>query len=172
MFQNMFIFVYRKLKETLFICLLNCFQIRILKRRVSYDLTWNKKSFKSVVLNLPQVRSSLYPDSLQYFTMVLQRPRIIVGDARFAPGTSAPSVWYTVLPSPKGRHLFLCLKIIFLVPVNFSKCSSPFNKSFLSHVIKVSYSLFLLYNIIYTVYIISIFVWKSCENWDKIILCD
>ena len=37
--------------------------------------------------------SPLYPEFLQYYTMILQRPRIIVGDARFEPGTSAPEVW-------------------------------------------------------------------------------
>ena len=31
--------------------------------------------------------------SLQYYTMILQRPGIIVGDAEFEPGTSAPEVW-------------------------------------------------------------------------------
>ena len=30
---------------------------------------------------------------LQYFTMILQRIRIIVVDAGFEPGTSAPEVW-------------------------------------------------------------------------------
>ena len=31
----------------------------------------------------------LYPELLQYYTMILQHPRIIVGDAGFEPGTSA-----------------------------------------------------------------------------------
>ena len=34
-----------------------------------------------------------YPDNLQYHTMILLRPMIIVGDARFEPGTSAPEVY-------------------------------------------------------------------------------
>ena len=34
-----------------------------------------------------------YPEILQYYTMILQRPRIIVGDVGFEPGTSAPEVW-------------------------------------------------------------------------------
>ena len=34
----------------------------------------------------------LYPESLQYYT-IPQRPLIIVGDAGFEPGTSAPEVW-------------------------------------------------------------------------------
>ena len=34
----------------------------------------------------------LYPEILQYYTMILQRPRITVGDARFEPRTSAPEV--------------------------------------------------------------------------------
>ena len=33
--------------------------------------------------------SPLYPEILQYYTMILQRIRIIVGDAGFEPGTSA-----------------------------------------------------------------------------------
>ena len=37
--------------------------------------------------------SPLYPEFLQYYTMILQRPRIIVGDAGFEPGTSASEVW-------------------------------------------------------------------------------
>ena len=36
---------------------------------------------------------SLHWDFLHYFTMILQRIRIIVGDAGFEPGTSAPEVW-------------------------------------------------------------------------------
>ena len=35
----------------------------------------------------------LYPEFLQYDTMILHRPRIIVGDAGFEPGTSASEVW-------------------------------------------------------------------------------
>ena len=36
---------------------------------------------------------------LQYYTMILQRPRIIVGDAGFEPTTSAPEVcWATIEP--------------------------------------------------------------------------
>ena len=35
-------------------------------------------------------RSPLYPGMLQYCTMILQCPRIIVRDAGFEPGTSLP----------------------------------------------------------------------------------
>ena len=37
--------------------------------------------------------SPLYPEILQYYTMILQRIRIIVVDAGVEPGTSAPEVW-------------------------------------------------------------------------------
>ena len=37
--------------------------------------------------------TSFSGDFLHYFTMILQRIRIIVGDARFEPGTSASEVW-------------------------------------------------------------------------------
>ena len=37
--------------------------------------------------------SPLYPEILQYYTIILQRIRIIVVDAGFEPGTSAPEVW-------------------------------------------------------------------------------
>ena len=37
--------------------------------------------------------SPLYPETLQYYTMILQRPRIIGDDAGFEPRTSAPAVW-------------------------------------------------------------------------------
>ena len=38
-------------------------------------------------------RVSLYPEILQYCTMTMQRPRIIVGDAGFESGTSATEIW-------------------------------------------------------------------------------
>ena len=41
--------------------------------------------------------STLYPEFLQYETMILQRPRIIVGDSGFEPGTSASEVWRATL---------------------------------------------------------------------------
>ena len=37
--------------------------------------------------------SPLYPETLQYITMILQRIRIIAVDAGFETGTSAPEVW-------------------------------------------------------------------------------
>ena len=42
---------------------------------------------------VPGGGSPLYPENLQYYTMILQRIRIIVVDAGFEPGTSAPEVW-------------------------------------------------------------------------------
>ena len=63
------------------------------------------------------------PEILQYlyYTMILQRPRIIVGDAGFEPGTSAPEVWRTASEPPhlhEPTHLFilaLCLRNIFIL---------------------------------------------------------
>ena len=49
---------------------------------------------RKYILFLPQVVvSQLCLEILQYYTMILQRPRIIVGDAGFEPGTSAPEAW-------------------------------------------------------------------------------
>ena len=44
--------------------------------------------------------SPLYPEILQYCTMILQRIRIIVVDAGFEPGTSATEVWRTTNEPP------------------------------------------------------------------------
>ena len=44
--------------------------------------------------------SPLYPEILQYCTMILQRIRIIVVDAGFEPGTSAIEVWRTTNEPP------------------------------------------------------------------------
>ena len=38
-------------------------------------------------------RFLLYPEILQYYRMILQHPRIIVGDAGFEPRTSTQEVW-------------------------------------------------------------------------------
>ena len=46
--------------------------------------------------------SPLLPEILQYYKMILQHPRIIVGDARFEPGTSAPEVWRAI---PMSYHI-------------------------------------------------------------------
>ena len=51
--------------------------------------------------------SPLYPEILQYFTMILQRPRIIVGDAGFKPRTSAPEVWRATNEPPHPQLLFV-----------------------------------------------------------------
>ena len=48
----------------------------------------------------------LYPEISFYFTMILQRYRIIVGDARFETGTSAPEVWCATNEPP---HLLIFL---------------------------------------------------------------
>ena len=47
--------------------------------------------------------SPLYPEILQYYTMILQRIRIIVVDAGFEPGTSAPEVWRATNEPPHLR---------------------------------------------------------------------
>ena len=47
--------------------------------------------------------SPLYPEILQYCTMILQRIRIIVVDAGFEPGTSAPEVWCAI---PMSHHIY------------------------------------------------------------------
>ena len=49
----------------------------------------------------------LYPVIFHIITMFLQRIRIIVGDARFEPGTSAPEPWCaTIEPPHLHRHNF------------------------------------------------------------------
>ena len=45
-----------------------------------------------------------YPEFLQYYTMILQRPRIIVGDAGFEPRTTASEVWRATNETP---HLLI-----------------------------------------------------------------
>ena len=45
-------------------------------------------------------RLPLYPEFLRYNTMILQRPRIIVGDAGFYPGTSVSEVWRATKEPP------------------------------------------------------------------------
>ena len=60
---------------------LTIFQIRAVYKRTVFHFN---KFFLNIFLASGEI--------LQYFTMILQRPRIIVGDAGFAPGTSAPEV--------------------------------------------------------------------------------
>ena len=52
--------------------------------------------------------SPLYPEILQYYTMILQRIRIIVVDAGFEPGTSAPEVWRATNEPPhlQRHHIY------------------------------------------------------------------
>ena len=60
-------------------------------------------------LFLPQGYSrfpSLSWDFLLYFTMILQRIKIIVVDAGFEPGTSAPEVWCATNEPPHSRSYF------------------------------------------------------------------
>ena len=40
-----------------------------------------------------------------YYTMILQRPRIIVGDSGFEPETSAPEVWGATNEPPENMHI-------------------------------------------------------------------
>ena len=52
--------------------------------------------------------SPLDPEFLQYYTMILQRPRVIVGDAGYEPGTSASEVWRATnvaITSPCSHHI-------------------------------------------------------------------
>ena len=48
--------------------------------------------------------SPLYPEILQYYTMILQRIRIIVVDAGFEPETSAPEVWRATNEPPHRQR--------------------------------------------------------------------
>ena len=57
---------------------------------------WNTEGHTNFFYNFffaSGVGSPLYPEILQYYTMILQRPRIIVGDAELEPGPFAPEVW-------------------------------------------------------------------------------
>ena len=49
----------------------------------------------------------IYPEILQYYTMILQRPRIIVGDTEFGPGTSAPDEVWRYQWATTSQFLFL-----------------------------------------------------------------
>ena len=51
-----------------------------------------------------------YPEILQYYTMILQRIRIIAVDAGFEPGISAPEVWRATNETPhlqKSHHIYM-----------------------------------------------------------------
>ena len=48
--------------------------------------------------------SPLYPQILQYYTMILQRIRIYAVDAGVEPGTSAPEVWRAI---PMSHHIYV-----------------------------------------------------------------
>ena len=56
------------------------------------------KSFQSNLFFVSGVGFPLYPEIFYFITMILQHSRIIVGDAGFKPGTSAPEVWATTSP--------------------------------------------------------------------------
>ena len=67
------------------------------KRWSGVSLPFEKYFFFKIFFG-PQVEVEEVPPlpwDLQYYTMILQLPRIIVGDAGFEPGTSAPEVWCT-----------------------------------------------------------------------------
>ena len=55
-----------------------------LRRKLNFDIYWPQVEVPPSTLRF-----------LQYYTMILQRPRIIVGDAEFEPGTSPSEVWHT-----------------------------------------------------------------------------
>ena len=48
--------------------------------------------------------SPLYPQILQYYTMILQRIRIYAVDAGVEPRTSAPEVWRAI---PTSHHIYV-----------------------------------------------------------------
>ena len=60
------------------------------------DLTQLTKNTQIIIIFFfaSGVGSPLCPWVLHYYTMILQRIRIIVGDAGFESGTSAPEAWY------------------------------------------------------------------------------
>ena len=56
------------------------------------------------------VGSPLYPEFfLLYYTIILQRIRIIVGDAGFEPGNSAPEVWCATDEPPHLQPMSHCI---------------------------------------------------------------
>ena len=67
---------------------------------------------------------SLSSDFLHYDTTILQRIRIIVGDARFEPGTSAPEVWCAI---PMSNHISKCATAPFLchLPLQYFPSCDP-----------------------------------------------
>ena len=80
----------------------NAFQIQT---KVTFQ---NKRFF--CIFFWPQVEvSPLLPEILQFYTMILQRLRIIVEDAGFEPWTSAPEVWCATNEPPhllsKSHHI-------------------------------------------------------------------
>ena len=77
-----------KKREPLFVTLnVNAF-ICHLKSRFHEQSLFLKDIF-SLLVGFP-----LYPEVLLlYYTMILQRIRFVVGDARFEPRTSVPKVW-------------------------------------------------------------------------------
>ena len=64
------------------------------KQTYRFDTTDKKHSDYNYFFFASGVGSRLCPWVLHYYTMILQRIRIIVGDAGFESGTSAPEAWY------------------------------------------------------------------------------
>ena len=54
----------------------------------------------------------LYPEILYFITIILQRIRIIVGDAGFEPKTSAPEVWCATNEPPHLLRILGLPKIV------------------------------------------------------------
>ena len=67
----------------------------ILKKYIQPSLTILIGAVLQVFLNILLAPVKVPPSILLNLTMILQRPRIIVGDAEFEPRTSASEVWHT-----------------------------------------------------------------------------
>ena len=71
------------------------------------SLTSNELELRYIIMYFLKIffglrgRFPSLPRVLHYYTMILQRSRIIVGDAGFVPGTFAPEVWCTTNEPPQ-----------------------------------------------------------------------
>ena len=74
---------------------------------------------------------------LHYYTMILQRIRIITGDAGFKPGTSAPEVWFITNEPP---YLLGAVHIQYLQTLNdrILSCSNAKLVKMLQRLAKIS----------------------------------
>ena len=73
------------------------------KRKKENNVLWNRKESKYIFfLYIFLASGGGFP---LYYTMILQRPRIIVGDSGFEPETSAPEVWGATNEPPENMHI-------------------------------------------------------------------